>query len=71
MLVTLNRLLAATYAALLVAAPALAAAQQAADPAPGDRSWGWLWVIAAALVLVALFRLFFSSPRHEPPARRP
>ena len=58
--------------------PAVALAQGAggSDAAPPGRNYGWLWMLAAVLVVVALFRMFFARPGRTPPpttppARRP
>jgi hypothetical protein len=57
-------------ATALLPSAALAQAAGGADPAPGGRDFTWLWIIATALVLVALFRMFFARS-HGTPARRP
>ena len=70
----LQRVSVALSAAAAAVLPAIALAQAAggSDPAPTARNFGWLWMIAAALVIVALFRMFFGrSGRTTPPARRP
>ncbi|ACG75383.1 hypothetical protein AnaeK_4180 [Anaeromyxobacter sp. K] len=65
----LARFTTALWAALL---PLAALAQPVRDAAPAPRSgYGWLWMLVAALVLVALFRMFFSRPRRTPGARGP
>lgn len=65
----LARLITGLTAALL---PLAALAQVGGDAAPAPRSgYGWLWMLVAALVLVALFRMFFSRPRRTPGARGP
>lgn len=67
------RISAALTAALTAVGPAIALAQGIADPAPTttDRGFGWLWLLAAALVLFALFRMFFSRDRRAMGGRRP
>ncbi len=51
----------------VLAEPLLALAQPAGDPVPGVRTYGWLWMLVAALVVFALFRIFFSRPRPRGP----
>ncbi|HEX9052117.1 MAG TPA: hypothetical protein VF841_16420 [Anaeromyxobacter sp.] len=66
--------LAAALAA--TAAPALSLAQEAGGreaTAPGA-GYGWLWLVAAALVVAALFGVLVArgpGERPSPPARRP
>ena len=72
---TLARLAAALAT---VAAPVLSLAQEAgghATPAP-RAGFAWLWLVAAALVVVALFRVLVvrkrgTGGRPSPPARHP
>jgi hypothetical protein len=53
-------------------APLVALAQGAPpDQAPSPRTYGWLWLAAAALVVVALFRAFFGRPGRSTPPRNP
>lgn len=71
-----RRLAAAAFAlAAAVALPLAALAQGAGGAAPGkqDRGWSLLWLLAALLVGLALFRLFFgrTTGRPSPPVRRP
>ncbi len=54
-----------------LAAPLLALAQPAGDPVPGARTYGWLWMLVAAVVVFALFRMFFSRSDRPPPPRGP
>ncbi len=63
------RLLGLVVAALAGASPLLAAAQAADRPAAGPHGYGWIWLLAAAIIVVALFRLF--SARRRPPPRHP
>lgn len=66
------RLAALATAALAEALPILALAQGAGEPAPvGGRSYGWLWMLAAAVVVFAIFRMFFARSNRIPPARGP
>lgn len=64
------RLLALVATALAGAAPLIALAQ-AVDPSGGPRNHGWLWLVAAAIVVVALFRLFSARSRRPPTAPPP
>lgn len=63
------RLAALLTAALAQALPLLAQAQEAG--APVVRGYGWLWMLAAAVVVFALFRMFFARSSRLPPPRRP
>jgi len=71
----LQRLSTALYAAAATLLPVAALAQGigGSDPVPSSsRNYGWLWMLAAAIVVFALFRMFFGrSGRTTPPARRP
>jgi hypothetical protein len=70
---TLARLAAALAAAL---APLASLAQEAGgrSPAAPRAGYAWLWIVVAALVVVALFRLLVlgrnRTGRSSPPARR-
>ena len=70
----LARLIAFLAAGL---APLAALAQEAGGRSPVAPSAGysWLWIVVAALVVVALFRLLVlgrsRTGRSNPPARRP
>jgi hypothetical protein len=62
------------WIALLAAfAPVLALAQQ--DPAAATSAgFGWVWIVAGAAIVLALFWLVFAGrrgPGSTPPARRP
>ncbi len=66
------------WAAALLAAglPAVALAVEAGgrDPdAVSGAPFAWLWIVAAAIVVVALFAMFFRRDRTgpTPPARHP
>jgi hypothetical protein len=64
------RLVALATAAFAEALPVLALAQGAGDPTPrAGRTYGWLWMLAAVIVVFALFRMFFSRSRRIPPPR--
>ncbi len=63
--------LAAVLAAALSPVASLAQAQGQAAPRTG---YAWLWIIVAALVVVALLRTLIGPGRRNrpnPPARRP
>ena len=68
------RLAAAVAAGL---APLASLAQEAGgrSPAAPHAGYAWLWIVVAALVVVALFRLLVlgrdRTGRPNPPARRP
>ncbi len=69
----LARLAAAVAAAL---APALSLAQQQGprDQTAPHAGYSWLWIVVAALVVVALLRTLIGPGRRDrphPPARRP
>jgi hypothetical protein len=69
-----TRLAAALYGAVALAAPALAQSAGGEDVPRVHRGIAWLWIVAAVLVVAALFSLFFGgrAGRGEPPpARRP
>lgn len=63
------RLLGLVLTALAGAVPLVAVAQAADRPAAGPHGYGWIWLLAAAIVVVALFRLF--SARRRPPQTPP
>jgi ABC-type uncharacterized transport system permease subunit len=67
--------LVALAAAFFSFAPVAALAQAngaPAEPGRADRGFGWLWLLAAVLVVVALARMFFTRPRSTlPPPNRP
>jgi hypothetical protein len=70
----LARLAAALYGAMSALVPIAALAQNAGgtNPAPaGTRNLGWLWLLAAVLIVVALFRMFFGRTHRSAPSRRP
>ncbi len=55
------------------AAPAASLAQQQGQAAPRT-GFAWLWILVAALVVVALLRVLIGPGRRDrphPPARRP
>lgn len=63
------RLAALTAAAFAEALPLVALAQ--GEPVPSGRTYGWLWMLAAAVVVFALFRMFFARSSRIPPPRGP
>ncbi len=70
---SLARLAAALAAA---AAPTAALAQQQGprDQTAPHTGYAWLWILVAALIVVALFRMLVGTGRRDrphPPARRP
>ncbi len=65
------RLAALTAAAFAEAMPLVALAQGAGDPVPSGRTYGWLWMLVAAVVVFALFRMFFARSNRIPPPRGP
>ena len=67
-LVRLGALLWAVTAAV-VPVVALAQGVGGGEPVPEVRNFGWLWIIAAALVVVALFRMFFGRRGRTSPSR--
>lgn len=65
------RLAAAASAAAAALVP-VAARAQAGDASPaGTRNFGWIWIVAAVLVVAALFRMFFVRSNRGAPPRRP
>ena len=65
------RLLGLLATTLGAAAPVLALAQAADRPAAGPHGYGWLWLLAAGIVVIALFRLFSARSRPPPPPTPP
>jgi cytochrome bd-type quinol oxidase subunit 2 len=66
------RLASAISTAAWALAPLAALAQAGGtDPVPGTRNYGWLWILAAVLVVIALFRMFFARSDRTAPPRRP
>jgi type IV secretory pathway VirB2 component (pilin) len=62
------RLAAVVFAAAL--GPAAALAQAEPEPA-GTRNFGWVWLVAAVLVVAALFRMIFGRSDRGSASRRP
>ena len=62
------RLLGLATATLASSAPLMALAQAVDRPAAGPRNYGWIWLLVAAIVVVALFRMFTSRSRRPPPS---
>ena len=60
------RLLGLATATLASSAPLMALAQAVDRPA-GPRSYGWIWLLVAAIVVVAPFRMFTTRSRRPPP----
>ncbi len=65
-MLTAARLAGLVTSAVAEAMPLVALAQPAGEPPPGVRTYGWLWMIAAAVVVFALVRLFFSRSDRTP-----
>lgn len=63
------RLTAALTTALLPLVALAQATEPATEPMPG--AYRWLWALVAAVILVALFRMFFSRSRRTPGAGGP
>ncbi len=66
--------LAAILAAVLAPLASLAQQQGSRDPTAPHAGYSWLWIVVAALVVVALLRTLIGPGRHDrpnPPARRP
>ncbi len=66
--------LAAVLASVLAPLLSLAQQQGARDPVAPHAGYSWLWIVVAALVVVALLRTLIGPGRRDrphPPARRP
>lgn len=60
------RLLGPTTAAIAGSAPFMALAQAVDRPVTEPRGYGWVWLLVAAIVVVALFRMFTARSRRPP-----
>jgi hypothetical protein len=72
----MSKLARLTAALATAVAPVLSLAQEAGgrDAARPHAGYGWLWLVVAALVVVALFRVLVVRNRRappSPPARHP
>lgn len=65
-MLTAARLAGLATSAIAEALPLVALAQPAGGPPPGTRTYGWLWMLAAAVVVFALVRLFFTRSDRTP-----
>ncbi|BDG03947.1 hypothetical protein [Anaeromyxobacter oryzae] len=61
----------AAGALALLPAAALAQSAGGSDPESGSRNFAWLWIVAAVLVIAALFRMFFGRPDRPAPPKAP